>query len=99
MGRPFYCLQEETALTDYSSYRVLAGRIRMNVLDWPGEGPPVLFLHGFSANGLASLRLGKLLVNRRRLLAPDLRGRGHSDMPFGEYGIPVHVKDVMACLD
>jgi pimeloyl-ACP methyl ester carboxylesterase len=84
---------------DYSSYRVLAGRIQMHVLDWPGDDPPVLFLHGFSANALASLRLGKLLVNRRRVIAPDLRGRGRSDMPFGEYGIPVHVKDVMACMD
>ncbi len=86
-------------VADYTSDRVLAGRIRMHVLDWPGEDPPVLFLHHISANALAALRLGTLLVNRRRLIAPDLRGRGRSDMPFGEYGIPVHVKDVMACVD
>jgi pimeloyl-ACP methyl ester carboxylesterase len=86
-------------VSDYDSYRVLAGRVRMHVLDWPGDGPPVLFVHHFSANALAALRLGKLLVRRRQVIAPDLRGRGYTDMPFGEYGIQVHVKDVMACMD
>ena len=75
-------------MPDYSSYRVLAGRIQMRVLDWPGDGPPVLFLHGFSANALASLRLGKLLVNRRRVLAPDLRGRGQSDIRLASTASP-----------
>jgi pimeloyl-ACP methyl ester carboxylesterase len=86
-------------VSEYDSYRVLAGRVRMHVLDWPGNGPPVLFVHHFSANALAALRLGNLLVHRRRVIAPDLRGRGDTDMPFGEYGLQVHVKDVIACLD
>src|SRR3954453_2734041 len=86
-------------MPDYNSYRVLAGRIRMHVMDWPGQGTPVLFLHGFTANGLAALPLGNLLMNRHRLIAPDLRGRGLSDMPFGEYGVQTHLKDVLCCLD
>jgi len=81
------------------SYRVLAGRIMMHVRDWPGDGPPIVFLHGFTNNSLSAQRLGKLLGNRRRLLAPDLRGRGLSDVPFGEYGMAVHQRDVTACLD
>lgn len=83
----------------YDSYRVLAGRIRMHVMEWQGDDPPVLFLHSFTANGLAALPLGNLLLDRRRLIAPDLRGRGLSDMPFGEYGVQVHLNDVIACLD
>ncbi len=86
-------------VADYDSYRVLAGRVRMYVRDWPGDNPPVLFLHGFSNNGLAALNLGKLLAYRRRVIAPDLRGRGDTDMPFGDYGIPTHLRDVTALLD
>jgi pimeloyl-ACP methyl ester carboxylesterase len=86
-------------VADYDSYRVLAGRIRMHVLDWPGEGTPLLFLHSFTANGLAALPLGRLLFERRRVIAPDLRGRGNSDMPFGEYGVQTHIRDLIACLD
>ncbi len=86
-------------MADYDSYRVLAGRIRMHVMDWQGDDPPVVFLHSFTANGLAALPLGNLLVEQRRLIAPDLRGRGFSDMPFGEYGIQVHINDVLTCMD
>ena len=86
-------------MADYDSYRVLAGRIRMHVMDWQGEDPPVLFLHSFTANGLAALPLGNLLEEQHRLIAPDLRGRGRSDMPHGEYGIQIHINDIMACLD
>jgi pimeloyl-ACP methyl ester carboxylesterase len=71
----------------------------MHVLEWPGGDPPVLFVHGFTANSLAALPLGDLLDERHRLIAPDLRGRGHSDMPFGEYGPQVHLADLTACLD
>lgn len=86
-------------MSGYDSYRVLTGRLQMFTRDWPGEGPPILFLHSITANSLLALRLGKLLGGKRRLLAPDLRGRGNTDMPFGEYGIPVHVRDVMAFMD
>lgn len=83
----------------YRMYRQSTGRVALNIRDYPGADTPVLFIHGFSANGLASLRLGKLLAGRRRLIAPDLRGRGLSDMPVGEYGITTHSNDLAALLD
>lgn len=86
-------------MNDYRTERVLAGRIRMHIMDWPGGDPPLLFLHSLTDNGLAALQLGQLLTGRRRLIAPDLRGRGQSDVPFGDYGIPVHIKDAIACMD
>ncbi|MEP7286212.1 MAG: alpha/beta hydrolase [Chloroflexota bacterium] len=86
-------------MADYDSYRVLAGKVRLHIADWTGDGTPVLFIHSFTANALAALPLGNLLQNRRRLIAPDLRGRGTSDTPFGEYGIQVHAKDMIALLD
>ncbi len=86
-------------MADYGTYRMLTGRIRMHVMDWPGADPPVLFLHGFTANGLAALPLGRLLCGQRRLIAPDLRGRGHTDMPGGEYGMTTHLADLEACIN
>src|SRR5215831_8078969 len=88
-------------MSDYTTDRVLAGRIRMHLLDWPcdSDQPPVLFLHGVTGSGFAGLRLGRLLAGHRRVICPDLRGRGRSDMPFGEYGILTHAKDVLALMD
>jgi pimeloyl-ACP methyl ester carboxylesterase len=86
-------------MIDHDSYRVLLGRIRMHVRDWQGAGPPVVFVHSFTANSLLALRLGSLLSPRRRLIAPDLRGRGMSDAPAGECGIALHAQSVIECLD
>jgi pimeloyl-ACP methyl ester carboxylesterase len=70
-------------------------------MDWDGTAvaPPVLFLHAFTGNGLAAFPLARLIGGRRRLIAPDLRGRGHSDMPVSEYGVPMHITDVLGLLD
>src|SRR6058998_483365 len=86
-------------VAEYASYRLLTGRIRMHVMDWMGDEPPVLFLHGFTANGLAALRVGDLLCGYRRVIAPDLRGRGKSDMPGSDYGINTHLADLTALVD
>ncbi|MBX3086561.1 MAG: alpha/beta hydrolase [Anaerolineae bacterium] len=88
-------------MSPYTTTRVLAGRVRLNIMDWGSSSsdPPILFLHAFTANSLASLPLGKMLAGRRRLIAPDLRGRGHSDMPSGEYGIHIHCADMIALMD
>src|SRR5262245_3294520 len=86
---------------EYRTDRVLAGRIRMRILEWPcdGDEAPVLFIHGVTGSAMAGLRLGKLLTGKRRVIAPDLRGRGGSDMPFSEYGVAAHAKDLLMCLD
>jgi pimeloyl-ACP methyl ester carboxylesterase len=86
-------------MTDHNTYRVMAHRIRMFVRDWPGDSPPILFLHHFTGNSIQALRLARLLNGRRRLIAPDLRGRGKTDMPFGEYGIQAHLREIVGCLD
>jgi len=86
-------------VADFSSKRILTDKLRMHVLEWAGAEPPIVFLHHFTGNSLSALTLGELLAGKRRLIAPDLRGRGQSDMPAGDYGIALHVKDVMTCLD
>ncbi|HRE47000.1 MAG TPA: alpha/beta hydrolase [Aggregatilineales bacterium] len=84
---------------DHETYRVLAHRSLIQLRDWRGGAPPVVFLHSITANSLLALRLGALLSPRWRVIAPDLRGRGGSDAPFGEYSPQGHVKDMLAVLD
>jgi non-heme chloroperoxidase len=51
------------------------------------DGPPILFIHGFSQCGLAwGQQLGSDLADDHRLLAMDLRGHGKSDKPRDVYG-------------
>ncbi|MFJ8900522.1 alpha/beta fold hydrolase [Streptomyces sp. NPDC102370] len=71
---------------------------RLAVTHWPGDGPPVVALHGITANSLAFAALADALPGID-LYAPDLRGRaGSAELP-GPYGPGAHVDDVVAVLD
>lgn len=59
---------------------------RLHVLDGPGRGelPPVVLLHGFSANGISYLgMMRRLAPHTRRLVVPDSPGHGFSELPRG----------------
>lgn len=61
--------------------RVRTSSGTVGVLDWAGEGPPLVLLHpnGFCA-GLYE-PIGRLLRSRAHVLAIDLPGHGASDSP------------------
>lgn len=74
--------------------------LRMHYLDFAGGDPPIVLLHGLSANanefcGLVDAGLSP----RFRVIAPDLRGRAHSDKPATGYSMQEHADDVIALLD
>ena len=77
-----------------------ANGIRLHLLDLAGGDPPLVLLHGLSANahefgGLVAAGLSPEF----RIVAPDLRGRGQSDRPPGGYRMADHARDVLALLD
>jgi pimeloyl-ACP methyl ester carboxylesterase len=73
--------------------------LRFHYLDWGGEGPTVVFLHG----GLLTAHTWDLvclaLRDRYRCLALDLRGHGDTDWaPDGNYDLDEFVADIDAFL-
>ena len=50
----------------------------VNVADFGGSGPAVVLLHGLGGSHVNWVRLGPLLAQRARVLAPDLPGFGYS---------------------
>ncbi|HLI68102.1 MAG TPA: alpha/beta hydrolase [Caulobacteraceae bacterium] len=75
-----------------------AGGLKLHALDWGGEGPPALFLHGgrLTAQTWDYVCLG--LRGTVRAVALDLRGHGDSDRA-ADYAFESHVADVGAALD
>ena len=67
------------------------GGLRLHVREWGRvDGPPILFIHGWSQNHLCWARqYGSALVDEFRLVAYDLRGHGMSEAPLG----PEHYTD------
>lgn len=63
-----------------------------------GEGPPVLFVHGFPLDhAMWSHQVAAL--DGWRCLAPDLRGAGDSDVPSEEYTMGRYADDLRAACD
>jgi pimeloyl-ACP methyl ester carboxylesterase len=60
------------------------GGLRLHVREWgPADGPPILFIHGWSQNHLCwANQYESALRDRFRLVAFDLRGHGMSEAPL-----------------
>jgi pimeloyl-ACP methyl ester carboxylesterase len=74
-------------------YQVDAGALRLSVRDHPGDGPPLVALHGLASNA----RWWDLVAPRlapRRVVAVDQRGHGRSDKPDDGYDFASIVADV-----
>jgi pimeloyl-ACP methyl ester carboxylesterase len=87
------------ALTvEESNVAVAGGELAVLALG-PDSAPPVLSIHGITANALAWAPVAAALHGRGRLIAPDLRGRAHSAALPAPYGTGAYVEDLLALLD
>jgi lipase len=64
----------------------------------PDDGEPMLVLHGITASHLAFAHLARRWSDRR-LITPDLRGRGRSGDLGGPHGMAAHAADLVRVLD
>jgi 3-oxoadipate enol-lactonase len=64
-----------------------------------GDGPSVVLLHPFPANHEFWLPVSETLGSRHRLILPDLRGHGESDVGEGPATMAKHAADVVRVMD
>ena len=70
------------------------------VFDEVGTGPAVLLIHGFPLNRqMWRPQLATLVAAGYRVIAPDLRGFGDSDVPDGAYNMDLFADDLVLLLD
>ena len=78
----------------------LKNGIRLNYVEQgPGEGTPVLFLHGITDSSFSFSPVLPLLGPSVRAIAPDQRGHGDSDKPPTGYTTDHLAADALALLD
>jgi pimeloyl-ACP methyl ester carboxylesterase len=75
------------------------GGQRVNVLDTGGSGPPLLFVHGWSANWQSWLLNIPAFMATHRCVALDLPGFGHSPMPSDPVSIHGYAETADALCD
>lgn len=64
-----------------------------------GDGPPVVLLHAFPANHELWLPAAQAFSSRYRLILPDLRGHGDSQIGYGPAGMEKHAADIARVCD
>ncbi|HWL45085.1 MAG TPA: alpha/beta fold hydrolase [Ilumatobacter sp.] len=73
-------------------------RLHYSVTGRPG-GPPVVMIQGLGADKHLWDLQRLALALRYRTVAPDNRGAGRSDKPFGDYSLTQMAADVVAVMD
>lgn len=83
-----------------TSHHLLTNNIRLHYLEFEGEQPTIIFMHGLTANahafdGLVAAGLSPAF----HIVSVDLRGRGESSQPEAGYTMADHAKDILGLLD
>ncbi|MGH2963715.1 MAG: alpha/beta fold hydrolase [Solirubrobacterales bacterium] len=68
--------------------------LRLAYLDFGGDGPPVLFLHGLAGHAGEWAETAQWLTGRARVVALDARGHGGSERNPADVSQRAHVDDV-----
>jgi pimeloyl-ACP methyl ester carboxylesterase len=77
----------------------IAGDTTLHWVQWGEEGPPVICIHGLTANAFCFQALADELAPDHRVIAYDLRGRGDSDKPEEGYSVPIHAEDLAELIE
>ena len=75
------------------------GDLRMRYLDWGGDGPPVVALHGLASSSHWYDIVIPLLRDHYRIIAPDQRGHGQTTQATTGYDWSTLSGDVAGLMD
>jgi esterase len=82
----------------FTSGNLNIGGLNFHYIDWGGDGPPLVMLHGLSGHARTWDHTAAALSDRYRVLALDQRGHGDSDWA-SQYGIGPMAADLLAFMD
>jgi len=88
----------DTAKHDASSITV-DNNVQLEVLDFGGQGSPILLLTGLGATAHSYDELAPLLARKHHVLAITRRGSGYSSKPDFGYDTPRLSQDVLQVMD
>ncbi len=79
---------------------ITTNNIRLHYIEYPGNGPLLIMLHGLTANahafdGVVAAGLDKHFG----IISVDLRGRGETEHPAFHYSMEDHAQDVLGLMD
>ena len=86
-------------MTDPTSHKISARGITLRYVDWRGDGPTMLLLHGDMRTSRSWDAVSRRLSSDYRVIAMDARGHGDSDWTPRGYRFSERVTDLAAFCD
>jgi pimeloyl-ACP methyl ester carboxylesterase len=86
-------------VSPHQSAFVEGDKVRLNYLDWGGNGPPLILIHGIANSPHIFDDLVLMLRDRFHVIAYARRGHGQSDAPAGPYDSTALISDLVHLLD
>ena len=77
-------IEAKTNITPVERF-VHVGDTALNVAEWPGNGPPIVLVHGWGVAWQVWLSVAPLLAKQFRVIAFDLRGHGRSGRVLSDH--------------
>jgi pimeloyl-ACP methyl ester carboxylesterase len=90
---------EWTDTAPHQSLYAAVNGVRLNYLDWGGDGPPLVLIHGLGDNPHAFDDLARALSPQFRVIAYARRGHGRSEAPSRGYDLATLTEDLKQLLD
>lgn len=78
---------------------VHTGETALNVAEWPGDGPPLVLVHGWGVAWQVWLSVAPLLAKHFRVIAFDLRGHGRSGRVLDDHQRITWTKDTARLME
>jgi pimeloyl-ACP methyl ester carboxylesterase len=89
----------ESIIKDSKNHIIETNGIQLHYLEFAGEKPTIILMHGLTANAHAfDSLIAEGLSPAFHVISIDLRGRGKSDQPAG-YALADHAADIIGVLD
>lgn len=82
-----------------SSFVTVAPGVQLEVLEWGGDGPPLVLLGGLGDNAHVFDDFAYQFTDKFHVIAITRRGYGKSSKPEGGYDLDTRVRDNIAVLD
>jgi pimeloyl-ACP methyl ester carboxylesterase len=75
------------------------GPLHMRFLEWHGNGPPIIALHGLASSAHWYERVASYLNEQHRIIAPDQRGHGQTTQAASGYDWQTLASDIVGLMD
>lgn len=75
------------------------GELQVRYLDWGGDGPPIMALHGLASSAHWYDLVAPMLKKQGRVIAPDQRGHGQTTQMSSGYDWQTLASDIVGLMD